>query len=46
MYIAQINISRLLEPIDSLLSANFVADLDRINADAHHGSIPFCCRTR
>lgn len=34
MYIAQINISRLLEPIDSPLLADFVADLDRINAIA------------
>ncbi len=34
MYIAQINISRLLEPIDSLLLSDFVADLDRINGIA------------
>jgi hypothetical protein len=34
MYIAQINISRLLEPIDSPLLADFVADLDRINGIA------------
>jgi Domain of unknown function (DUF3291) len=31
MHIAQINISRLLEPIDSPLLSDFVADLDRIN---------------
>ena len=34
MNLAQINISRLLEPIDSPLLADFVADLDRINAIA------------
>ncbi len=32
--LAQINISRLLEPIDSPLLADFVADLDRINGIA------------
>jgi Domain of unknown function (DUF3291) len=30
--LAQINIAQLLEPIDSPLLADFVADLDRINA--------------
>jgi Domain of unknown function (DUF3291) len=34
MYLAQINIARLLEPIDSPLLADFVADLNRINGIA------------
>ena len=34
MQLAQINIAKLLEPIDSPLLADFVADLDRINAIA------------
>ncbi len=38
MYIAQINISRLLEPIDSPLLADFVADLDRINTIAEQSN--------
>ena len=32
MHLAQVNISRLIEPIDSPLLADFVAQLDQINA--------------
>jgi hypothetical protein len=34
MQLAQINIAKLLEPIDSPLLADFVADLERINTIA------------
>lgn len=34
LFLAQINIARLLAPLDSPLLADFVADLDRINAVA------------
>ncbi len=36
--LAQINIARLLEPIDSPLLADFVADLDRINGIAEQSA--------
>jgi hypothetical protein len=36
--LAQINIARLLEPIDSPLLADFVADLDRINGIAEQST--------
>jgi Domain of unknown function (DUF3291) len=35
-YLAQINIAKLLAPIDSELLADFVADLDRINTIAEN----------
>lgn len=36
-HLAQVNISKLLEPIDSPLLADFVGQLDKINALAEIG---------
>lgn len=41
MHLAQINIARMLAPMDSPVMADFVANLDRINAlaEAHEGFV-------
>jgi Domain of unknown function (DUF3291) len=41
MYLAQVNIAKMKAPIESPIMADFVANLDRINAlaDAHEGFV-------
>lgn len=41
MHLAQVNIAKMKGPIDSLIMADFVANLDRINAlaEAHEGFV-------
>ena len=41
MHLAQLNIARMLAPIDSPVMADFVANLERINAlaEAHEGFV-------
>ncbi|MCY7327210.1 MAG: DUF3291 domain-containing protein [Saprospiraceae bacterium] len=41
MHLAQLNIARMLAPLDSPVVAAFVANLDRINAlaEAHEGFV-------